>query len=206
MSVATGIIHPEPHVPRPDRSQERRRALAPLLARAFAELGYRRVTTAALAQRLALHEKELFRLWPDKRSMFLAALQQVVAESEAIWERVAAAAPGADTARALLAYESVHHGEHRLYRIVFAGLSETDDPQVRDALADLFTRFHARIERELGDPLAAWALIGLGTIANIGRELELLGGRDRARLFERIGAAWLPTSKHKARSARKERR
>ena len=119
-------------MPRPDRSAERRRELQPVLARAFAELGYRRATTAALAERCGVQEKALYRLWSDKRAMFLAALDQVFAESEAVWERLASErGRGQSTAERLLAHEAEHHGEHRLYRIVFAGLSETDDPGIR---------------------------------------------------------------------------
>ena len=41
------------------RIEQRRRELAPLLARAFAELGYRRATTAELAVRCGVQEKAL---------------------------------------------------------------------------------------------------------------------------------------------------
>lgn len=195
-------------VPRPDRSPERRRELAPLLARAFAELGYRRATTAELAARCGVQEKALYRLWPDKRAMFLAALDQVFAESEAVWARLAGERAGrASTAERLLAHEAEHHGENRLYRIVFAGLSETDDPLVREALASLYGRFQrliqAQVERHRGRrkgaaaldaALAAWAIVGLGTVANIGRELELLPARQRARLLGEAGRRLLGAS------------
>jgi AcrR family transcriptional regulator len=192
-------------MPRPDRSPERRRELAPVLARAFAELGYRRATTAELAGRCGVQEKALYRLWPDKRAMFLAALDQVFSESEAAWERLAReAGRGESSAERLLAHEAEHHGEHRLYRIVFAGLSETDDPLIREALAALYGRFQrliqGQLERhrkgrrragELDPALAAWAIVGLGTVANIGRELELLKARERSRLLGEAGALLL---------------
>jgi len=192
-------------MPRPDRSAERRREIAPVLARSFAELGYRRATTAELAARCGVQEKALYRLWPDKRAMFLAALDQVFAESEAVWERLAkAVGKGESSAERLLAHEAEHHGEHRLYRIVFAGLSETDDAAIRDALAALYGRFqrliqaqveaHRRGRKRAGDlepALTAWAIVGLGTVANIGRELELLKARDRARLLADAGARLL---------------
>lgn len=196
-------------MPRPDRSLERRRELAPVLARAFAELGYRRTTTAELAARCAVQEKVLFRLWPDKRAMFLAALDQVFAEAESVWARLAAEPrKGQSLAQRLLAYEAEHHGEHRLYRIVFAGLSETDDPAIREALAGMYGRFQRLIERQIEQhrgkrkpgarassaALAAWAIVGLGTVANIGRELELLGARERARLFGELGQTLLDGS------------
>lgn len=192
-------------MPRPDRSLERRRELAPVLARAFAELGFRRATTVELAERCGVQEKALYRLWPDKRAMFLAALDQVFAESEAMWAHLASERGGeGSTAERLLAYEAEHHGEHRLYRIIFAGLSESDDPLIREALAGLYGRFQRLIQgqverhrrgrkraRDLDPALAAWAIVGLGTVANIGRELELLRGRERARLLGEVGARLL---------------
>lgn len=192
-------------MPRPDRSPERRRELLPVLARAFAELGYRRATTSELARRCGVQEKALFRLWPDKRAMFLAALEQVFAESEHVWSELARTrAKGVSAAERLLSHEAEHHGEHRLYRIIFAGLSETDDPAIREALAALYGRFQRLIQREVEehrrgrrragalDPaLAAWAIVGLGTVANLGRELELLPARERARLFASAGKALL---------------
>lgn len=190
-------------MPRPDRSDERRRELAPALARAFAELGYRRATTAALADRCGVQEKALFRLWPDKRAMFLAALDRVFDESEAVWSRLEREADGSQsTAERLLAYEAEHHGEHRLYRILFAGLSETDDPKIRRALAALFERFQKLIAERAAEhrgartgglppALVAWAIVGLGTVANIGRELGVLDERFRARLLAEAGARLL---------------
>jgi len=137
--------------------------------------------------------------------MFLAALDQVFAESETVWERVARETRrGESSAQRLLAHEAEHHGEHRLYRIVFAGLSETDDPLIREALAGLYGRFKRLIQAQLElhrkgrkraagvDPaLAAWAIVGLGTVANIGRELELLKARERARLLGEAGTRLL---------------
>ena len=38
-------------MPRPNQTAQRRKQLLPVIARAFAELGYRRATTAELAQR-----------------------------------------------------------------------------------------------------------------------------------------------------------
>jgi AcrR family transcriptional regulator len=192
-------------MPRPDRSLERRRELAPVLARAFADFGYRRATTASLAERCGVQEKALYRLWPDKRAMFLAALDQVFSESEAVWERLASqrGAEGS-VAERLLAYEAEHHGENRLYRILFAGLSETDDEEIRTALAALYGRFqrlvlqhverHRGGRRRAGDPdpgLVAWAILGLGTVANIGRELELLKPRERSQLLAEVGGRLL---------------
>lgn len=186
---------------RPDLSDERRRNFAPALARVFADRGYRRATTAEIAQSCGVQETILYRLWPDKQAMFVAALDHVYQLSETTWQTlIAKAGAKADPAALILEYEAAHHGEFGLYRIVFAGLSETDDPAIRQALRRLYERFRLFVEEKLRsrdggsrgvprpDPeLASWAILGLGTVANIGRELGLLSPAKRKRLFREIG-------------------
>lgn len=188
-------------MPRPSQIDAKRRELLPIVAQAFAELGYRRTTTAELAARCGVQETILYRLFADKRRMFIAAIGFVYDNSIRVWQQLLGASDhGVGPARALLDYESTHHGELGLYRIVFAGLSETDDPEIRDALRQMyrhFARFAAeQIAAERGhdgrapaadETLAAWALIGLGTVASIGNELDLLSPAQRARLFSQIG-------------------
>lgn len=188
-------------MPRPDNSARRRLELLPAVARTFAELGYRRTTTAELAQRCGVRENVLYRLWEDKRAMFVAALDHVFALSESTWKELLAHsdAPGTAAER-LLEYESVHHGEFGLYRIVFAGLSETEDPVIARAMKRLYGRFQRFVREQVelhrracADPpstdpaLVAWTIVALGTVANIGRELGLLPAATRKRLFAEIG-------------------
>lgn len=188
-------------MPRPDLSDERRRSFAPVLARVFADRGYRRATTAEIAQQCGVQETILYRLWPDKQAMFVAALDEVYRLSATTWQAlIQGAGAQADPAALILEYEATHHGEFGLYRIVFAGLSETDDPAIRRALRRLYERFRRFVEGRLRerspgrrrvrrpDPeLASWAILGLGTVANIGRELGLLSPAQRKRLFREIG-------------------
>jgi len=198
-------------VPRPDTSPQRRREFAPLLAAAFAELGYRRATTAVLARRCGVRENILYRLWPDKQGMFIAALDFVYQHSESVWSVLLAEPDGdASPAERILGYEAAHHGEHGLYRLIFAGLSETDEPEIARALKRLYGRFQRFVRRQveahrgearagsgsgagaaLDAEMAAWAIVGLGTVANVGRELGLLGAARRRRLILEAGAALL---------------
>lgn len=184
-------------VPRPDRSHERRAELLPVVARTFAELGYRRTTTAELAARAGVKEVALYRLWPDKKAMFLAVLDHIYDTSVRAWDALLAATDAQSAAERLLDYEATHHGEFGFYRLIFAGISDADDPAIREALARLYTRYHEFIVQRLiehrgsrgkaGVQQAAWALIGLGTIASVGKELGLLDSRDRTMLWQTIG-------------------
>lgn len=186
---------------RPNLSAQRRAELLPKVAAVFAEFGYRRTTTAMLAERCAVQETVLYRLWPDKRLMFTASIEFVAEHSQAIWDEALAQRDAAETtAEAVLEYEADHLGEFGLYRILFAGLSETDDPAIKDALRAAYRSFHrfilARVEdhrsagkgrRQPRAELIAWAMIGLGTAVNLGRELDLLPGRARRELLAAVG-------------------
>ena len=185
---------------RPDRTDERREELLPVVAEAFARLGYRRTTTATLAKLCGIRENVLYRLWPDKKAMFLAAMRYVYDRSERIWEEQAAVGPEGTVATRLLAYESRHLGDFGLHRILFAGLSETDDPEIRTHLRETYRRFERWIRRRIEShrkllgsrrgpdaELVAWALVGLGTIAMVGREIDLFPAGRRARLIEEGG-------------------
>ncbi|MBZ5590296.1 MAG: TetR/AcrR family transcriptional regulator [Acidobacteriia bacterium] len=187
-------------MPRPDRTEERRDELLPVVAEAFARLGYRRATTATLAARCGVRENVLYRLWPDKKAMFLASIRHVYDRAERIWEERAALGPEGSTASRLLEYESRHLGEFGLYRILFTGLSETEDPEIRAHLRDTYRKFQRWIKRRIeahdrlrgGRPgpeaeLIAWAMVGLGTVANVGREIDLFPARVRARLIADAG-------------------
>lgn len=187
---------------RPGRLEDQRREALPLLARAFAELGFRRATTAELARRTGLHEPILFRIWTSKKDMFLDAIEFVGLHAERTYERVANDAPSDRAAEALLDYEADHLGEFGHYRILFAGLSESDDPDVRRALRDVYRRLaelaRSRAEasrlREPGalDPaIAGWAVVGIGTIATIARELGLCDATLRRRVVAEGGRALL---------------
>ena len=186
---------------RPNRSAERQQEAVSTLAETFAELGYRRTTTAVLAERCGLTEVALYRLWPDKQAMFLAAIAHVGANTERVWDAIAAAGGNGSAAERILKHEARHLGEFGFHRILFAGFSETDDPAIRAALRSVYERLLARIARHVGDHrggtaarelppamLTAWALLGLGTATNLGRELGLLDERARNRLFAAIGA------------------
>lgn len=192
---------------RPNRSDERREELIPAVAATFAEFGYRRTTTAMLAERCGVQEAILYRLWPDKRAMFVAAIEFVGSHSEQVWADVLARDDGASTgAQRVLEHEATHLGEFGLYRILFAGFSETDDAEIAAAMRRVYERFlqfiveqvkaHRADSSTKGLPgakglpsaeLTAWALVGLGTATNLGRELGLLAGPARKRLFAAIG-------------------
>jgi len=198
---------------RPNRSEERKTELIPVLAKAFADLGYRSATTAALAEACGLRENQLYRLWPSKKAMFLSTLDYLY-ELETRWwaEQLAgeddASSQTADPGRAarrILDEEGKRRGETGLHRIIFAGLSESDDPEISAALTAMYQRFHQFIADVLkrhakarGDALpdhaaapnlAAWSLIALATFSNIAREFDLFPVATQRKLMAQVGAS-----------------
>ena len=123
---------------RPNRSHEKRAELMPIVAQAFSELGYRKATTAELAARCGVQENILYRLWNDKKAMFAASIDYLYDATMQVWQDLidqAEADPdGPTAAERILAYDAEHRGEKGFYKITFAALSETADPDVLAAL------------------------------------------------------------------------
>ena len=185
---------------RPSQTQEQSKRLLPIVCEVFSELGYRRTTTAELAQRCEVRENILYRLWPDKKAMFLAAIDDIFQSRAEVWNQILANHPAPEQAvERIVEYESEHQGEFGFYRIVFTALTETDDDDIRAALVSMYKRFHQLVcgqvaagrgpgDLESGLPaeMAAWGLLGLATISNIIRELKLLPPRQRERMFAAV--------------------
>ncbi|MEM6258312.1 MAG: TetR/AcrR family transcriptional regulator [Planctomycetota bacterium] len=189
---------------RPNRSHEKRAELMPIVAQAFSELGYRKATTAELAGRCGVQENILYRLWNDKKAMFAASIDYLFDATMQVWQELIDQAEsdpdGPTAAERILAYDAEHRGEKGFYKITFAALSETDDPVVHDALKSMYSKFSAFIEAQVGGHrrsidagrlpetwAIAWAILGLATAADIGRETGLLSGPKRKAMIEEVG-------------------
>lgn len=184
-------------MPRPSQTDEQRKRLLPLVCQVFSELGYHRTTTAELARRCGVRENILYRLWRDKKAMFLAAIADIFQRRSERWGEILAQRPTPEpAAEALIAYETTHQGEFGFYRVVFTALVEADDPEIRAAITGMYRRFHERLRKliaprghedrqaqGLSAEASAWALIGLATVSNIIRELDLLRPRQREDMF-----------------------
>ena len=185
-------------MPRPSQIDEQRKKLLPIVCQTFSELGYRRTTTAELAQRCEVRENILYRLWPDKKAMFLAAIDDIFQARAEKWEQILADLPSPESrVERLIAYEAEHQGEFGFYRVIFTALAETDDDEMREALVRMYRQFHKLVSQQITtgheedrDHLtvsdAAWGLVGLATISNIIVELNLLGPRQRKQRFASV--------------------
>ncbi len=185
---------------RPNQTEEQAKKLLPIICEVFSELGYRRTTTAELALRCEVRENILYRLWPDKKAMFLAAIDDIFRSRAERWNEILADRLGpSNAAGRIIEYESHHQGDSGFYRIVFTALTEADDDDIRAALVSMYKRFHKLVcqqidtqhpvdspETGLPPEMAAWGLLGLATVSNIIRELKLLPPRQRERMFAAV--------------------
>jgi len=172
---------------------------------AFADLGYRRATTAQIASRCGVQETVLYRLWDDKKAMFLAAIEHLfewrMNRIRAVLEKVP---EGEGHLEYLIDDVASTLGENGLQRIIYAALGEVGDLEIRDALAGMYRHNYDTISDLLdrsgkaqGPPLpasekdAAWAIMGLVTMMGLSSELGLLGPRQRRGIFKRLARALL---------------
>ncbi len=185
---------------RPSQALEQSKKLLPVICHVFSELGYRRTTTGELAHQCDVRENILYRLWPDKKAMFLAAIDHIFCDRAQMWSEMLADHPTPKQAvERIVKFESQRQGEFGFYRIVFAALTETDDDDIRRALVKMYKRFHQLVcnqinagrevddqESDLPVEMAAWGLLGLATISNIVRELKLLPSNQREQMFAAV--------------------
>lgn len=167
------------------RGTSRKPDFLPLITEVFAEYGYRRATTALLAQRCEVRENELYRIWPTKKSMFLDAIGFVFEAVASSWAESIKQKSDITAAEQLIESQIQNRGNSRLHRILFSGLNEVDDPEICLALRNLYLNFHKMIsgyvrehrqrhqlQSSLGDDTIAWIMIGMGSIFDIQQELE----------------------------------
>ncbi|MGD9125806.1 MAG: TetR/AcrR family transcriptional regulator [Planctomycetia bacterium] len=189
---------------KPSKKEQRQSELLPHIVSAFVEKGYQNTTTAELARRCQVQETILYRLWPDKKSMFTHAIDYVGTNTVRIWREALKSLPlGKNSIQTFLEYESNHLGEFGNYRIIFSALSETDDPQIKEALQRMYWQIHTFLvellvdqgEAPAGNSISidnlAWSLMGLGTMATILKELGILSDSQKQHLLSEVGSKTL---------------
>ncbi|MCA9212066.1 MAG: TetR/AcrR family transcriptional regulator [Planctomycetales bacterium] len=189
------------------RGVERKPIFLPIITDAFVEQGYRGTTTADLARRCNVRENELYRIWPSKKQMFLDSIDYVFEVTREHWQQVLdSRGDERSDAERILDFQSRDHGKMRLYRIVFAGLTESDDKEIRASLRKLYRKFYALLfelvsahrsqsgHQAVSDESTihtVWSIIGIGTIVDIQRELGLLSKSEREQFMRRTAGMFL---------------
>ncbi|WP_328341406.1 TetR/AcrR family transcriptional regulator [Streptomyces violaceus] len=84
-------------------AQERRENVIRATIAEFAIGGYRGTTTAAIAERVGVTQPYLFRPFPDKKAIFVAALVRSMEDTRLAFERAADGVEGGERARQVMA-------------------------------------------------------------------------------------------------------
>jgi AcrR family transcriptional regulator len=165
---------------RPNKLSELRTKLLPVLADSFGKFGYSRLTTREIAKKCGVQQVILYRLWPGgKKEMFLAAIDSVWKQHKSDWTQVKQ-----NDVWNLLELEAKVQGSRGLFKIVFQGLAEADDPDVRRVLSRMYRSYAEFVKSviksstdqcESDAEVTAWSLLGLGTISRIA---QLLGIKE----------------------------
>ena len=190
--MAVAAVRPRAaRLPAPVRREQILDAAIDVVARS----GFRDAGTAVIAARLGVSEPTLFRHFPTKRALYLAAIDRSAEVLVGRWRELAAAAP--TPLAALFAVGEWYFGEltrdsrHLLLR--FRSYGETADVEVAERVRrgfvtvfelvlDLFTRARDAGQIAAADPRAhAWLFMAIGGLLDT---TQILGLRDMLRLDE----------------------
>ena len=171
---------------------ERKAEFVPVIAEAFIESGFARTTTAVIARKCGVRENELYRIWSNKRGMFLDSIRFIFTTTLSNWQTQMENKGKKSALEQLVEYQSKDHGQKRFYRLVFSGIVEIDDLQTRRELKILYQDFHEKITEyvlafrskrkgtaKLSNEDIAWAIMGIASVVDIQRELGLQSKKKR---------------------------
>jgi AcrR family transcriptional regulator len=166
----------------------RRQQVLDAAIRVFAQRGYAGASTQAIAASIGVGEPTIYRYFPSKRDLFLAAFDRCSTELLDRWRALAAESPSPLAAIARIGdwyVQQLRARPHDL-RLRYRSLGHTDDEEIsarvrsnyRETLAfveDLYARARERGEIDASlDPRAqAWLFVALGAVLDQAQLLEL---------------------------------
>src|SRR3954447_23552223 len=146
-------------------AEERRETLVESAAHVFAERGFHGTPTAEVAKAAGISQAYLFRLFPTKTELYVAAVDRCFARTLATFtEAAAGAAPEEALERMGKAYVELLADRTALLGQLQAHAAAVNDPAVRDAVrrgfADLY-EFVAGVSDASGEEIQAWFAHGM---------------------------------------------
>jgi AcrR family transcriptional regulator len=165
-------------------SAERRRELVLDAARAeFGERGYESTTTEAIARRVGVSQPYLFRLFPSKRAIFIAALEGCFDQLEALFDRVSDGLSGEDALVAMgRAYNALLDDRAILRMQLHMWATACHDEEVRDLARRRMAGLWQLSERISGaDDTRVMQFMASGMLLNV------FAAMDLPRIKEQLG-------------------
>ncbi|MFI5987211.1 TetR/AcrR family transcriptional regulator [Streptomyces sp. NPDC051555] len=156
-------------------AQERRTTVVRAAMREFARGGYDGTSTASIARRAGVSQPYLFRLFPGKRAIFLAATSRCLGDLAALFAEAARGLTGEEALRAMSnAYTRVIVKEPdrlRLQMQVYVAVAAAEaagDPAFGEAVRAQWMEVWETVEAQLGgDPGATTAFMAHGMLVNV---------------------------------------
>ncbi|MCX4865158.1 TetR/AcrR family transcriptional regulator [Streptomyces sp. NBC_00257] len=126
-------------------AEERRESVIRAAITEFARGGYNATSTEAIAKRVGVSQPYLFRLFPSKQAMFLAAVERCLADTRKVFAEAAEGLEGEEAVRAVAA----------AYQQLI--VEDPDKLQMQMQIYAAVASADAAGEREVGDAVrAAW--------------------------------------------------
>lgn len=133
-------------------SQERREALVEAAVRVFAERGFHATPTLEIAKAAGISQAYLFRLFPTKTELFVAAVDRARDRMLETFQVAARTAPEGERLQAMgRAYaELVRHDREVLLVQLQSQVAAASEPAIRDAGRRCFAALYELVARESG--------------------------------------------------------
>ena len=172
-------------------AEQRRPAVLEAAVRAFAQTGYRGTTVAEVAAEAGISPAYVFRLFEDKQTLFIAALNHCLEQIQEVLEKGAAEAtlnsPEAVLGAMGLAYARLI-ADRKLLMMQIHALAASSEPAIQKTLQggyQTLTEFVS--ERSQADPRAVQHLFAYGQLCHLVTAVGLIDD-------ETVGAqAWAQT-------------
>jgi AcrR family transcriptional regulator len=146
-------------------AEARRETLVESAVRVFAERGFHGTPTTEVAKEAGISQAYLFRLFPTKSELYVAAVQRCFSRTLATFKAAAAEADGPEVLPAMgEAYAGLLSDRTALLGQLQAHAAAVNDPAVREAVrrgfADLY-EFVAGASRASDEEIQAWFAHGM---------------------------------------------
>jgi len=151
-------------------AEERREQVLDAAVAEFGERGYHGASTASIAKRAGISQPYIYALFSDKRELFRAVHDQVVAEIRSAFIQAAAGASSPDEALEAMgsAYKPLMQDGRLLSAQLQCVAAAAGDPQLRAYVGDGFRRLVDDVARLSGaDPEAVASFIACGMYVNV---------------------------------------
>lgn len=176
---------------------ERRQLILESAQDVFAASGYANTGTGDVAKAAGVSPAALYRYFPSKRDLYLAALRAAGPRLLGLWaDRAREVSDPLEAIRRLgLEYYDHVHGRASYARLWFQALGEADDPEVRETIVanfagmvDVISRLviaaqeQGLARRDIDPRVAAWHFMAIGFTVDLVNHLALDDELDRARV------------------------